>query len=1035
MVKNPQTFKRKLLASSISTCLLASTGAVIAQEAVVEEVLVTGMRASLQQSMDQKRAASGVVDVITAEDIGKFPDTNLAESMQRIPGVSINREGGEGSRVTVRGLGPEYNLVTHNGRTIAKTTGDRSFNFAEMAAELVSGVSVSKTSDATTDSGGMGATIDIKSIRPLNLDGQKTVLSAKMISDTSWAGGDTPELFALYANTFADDTIGVSVAVGYQERESSLARAHIDNGWVTLDGRPNPDGTVAFDDGHPPFGLYSKPQSARYKFEQDSRERLNTQVVVQWAPTEAITATLDYDAYDRSVYSDRNEVSAWFTYPQNDPDNANPANQYPVNSLWHTANNISTPLIYSETYVPVAVDPSATGGNDLSMAGGHWAHDFSGSTVGLNVEWQLTDAFSLAVDVAHSEAKDEPGHALGSDVNVSTAAYTRTSTTIDTTSDIFSVINGGGNASADQLVLTGSVFQNFVSDTEVDQIHLSGKFEFNDENSIDFGVRTTEFTSVRQDVSVQQNNWGGLTVPAGTEAQLAAVFEGSAADARSRFNGSFANFGSVNQLSDGNADGDNNPATLADGTNLQTATPMSHFFDWDLNALQAYAQEHYDSITSDTSVPLGDCPDGSQSAFCSSTNYSLGNDNSTVEETMAYYVQYNFQRDALKATVGVRYEETDVESRGVNLVYTGTDWVSDTEIVFTDPTSTYVSRGGDYSNTLPNVDISYDATDDIVLRASWSKSIARPGYGDIGSNVSVASNFARQRGVATGTQGNPSLLPYESRNLDLSVEWYYADTSYFSATAFTKTVSNFIASETVRLSGRYADEMPELTNPWESDYVDAAFTALGASATGIQVRGYIFDNFDGDPGVTDGTPGTAGDPVGNIVGQPDDGPVFFEMSQPSNDGDDRELEGLELALQHWFGESGFGTQVNYTMVNTDLQWDVTRSSTAQRPLIGVSDSANVIGFYENYGWNIRVAYNWRDKFLNEYNWNTSPQFVEAYSQIDVGISYEITDNVKVSLDGINITEEPYIITARNGKQIQRYDEYGGRYVLGVTYTF
>jgi TonB-dependent receptor len=1015
-----QSFKKKILVTAIASVAMSGFMAPAFAQEEDTEVVITGIRASLERSMDQKREASGVQDVITAEDIGKFPDTNLAESMQRIPGVSINREGGEGSRVTVRGLGPEYNLVTHNGRTIAKTTGDRSFNFAELSAELIAGVSVAKTASASTDSGGIGATIDIKSIRPLDLDGQKLIVSGKMINDTSWAGGDTPEIFALYANQFADNTVGVSVGIGYQERESSLARAQIDNGWVTLDGRST------FNDTHPNFGLYGKPQSARYQFEQDTRERMNAQLVVQWAPADNMTATLDFDTYDRSVYSDRNEVSAWFTFPQNDPSATNPLNRYPVNALWYTNNNISTPLIYSETYVPTG---STAGGNDLSMAGGHFAHDYSGDTLGLNFEWQLTDALSLEFDYAHSEAEDAPGDSLGSDVNISTAAYTRTSSSIDTTGDIFSVINGGGNASATGMRYTGSVFQNNISDTEVDQFSVKGKFEIDESNSIDFGIRSTEFVSNRQATNVQQNNWGGLAVPTGQAGAMAALFTGTDAYARSRFNGSFGNFGSVSQLSDGNADGDNNPATLADGTNLQTATPMSHFFDWDTNALAAFAQTNYASVVPDS--PLGDCGN----AFCASTDYSGGTDNSTTEETTAIYAQYNFKTDRFGAVLGLRYESTDVVSSGVNQLYTGTNWTSDTEIVFTGQTSSYVKRGGDYTNTLPSLDLSFNATDDVVLRASLSESIARPGYGSIGSNVAVASNFARQRGVATGNRGNPELLPYESTNFDVSAEWYYGDASYVSIAAFTKKVSNFIANETVRLEGRYASEMPVLTNPFDSSYVDQAIAALGASATGIQIRSYIFDNFDGQPGVTDGTPSISGDPIGSIIGQPSHGPVYFDMSQPSNSGDDRELNGLEFALQHMFGESGFGTQVNYTIVNTDLSWDVTRASTDQTPLIGVSDSANLVGFYDNNGWNVRVAYNWRDTFLNEYNWNTSPQFVKAYAQIDIGISYQVTDNLKVSLDGINVTDEAYVITARSGKQVRRYDEYGGRYMLGATYSF
>jgi TonB-dependent receptor len=1002
-----QSFKKKILVTAVASVAMSGFMAPAFAQEEDTEVVITGIRASLERSMDQKREASGVQDVITAEDIGKFPDTNLAESMQRIPGVSINREGGEGSRVTVRGLDSSYNLVTHNGRTIAKTTGDRSFNFADMAAELVAGVAVYKTGNATVNSGGMGATVDMKSIRPLSNPGQKIVLNAKMISDTSWAGGDTPEVFGLYSNTFNDDEFGVSVAVGYQKRESSLARAHIDNGWTSASGASSSNADS------PDFGIYSRPQSARYKFEVDERERMNGQLVAQWAPTDNIKATLDFDTYERSVYSDRNEVSAWFTYPG------------AAHGVWTTNNGVSTPLIYSETYKPIGNTTAAP--NDLSMAGGHFAHKYEGDSIGVNVEWAQSDRLKFVFDLAHSEATDRPDHGLGSDVNLSTAAYTRTSTTIDTTGEIFSVINGGGDATAAQMRITGSSFQNNISDSEVDQYQVKGNFEINEESNIDFGISSTEVYNRFRNTNVQQNNWGGL----GVAGQMTAAFSGTSTSALSRFDGAFGNFSDASGLVGG--------STLADGTNLSTATRMDNFFDWDLSKVQPLAHQLYNTTASAGLPYLGECPNGAVSAFCSSTEYERGTDRATTETTDAIYVQYNFARDAFKADVGLRYETTDVTSDAAFSLFTGANWASDTEIVFTGQTFGYITRSSDYDHVLPNLDLSYEVNDDVVLRASVSKTIARPAYDQITSGVSInGNNFPRTRGYAQGVRGNANLVPYESRNLDLSFEWYYNDSSYLSVTGFTKTVSNFIANKTIRYDGIYTPEMTTaIHDPFAGVYTQEAIAALPSGASGQEIRNWIFNNRNGQPGVTDTTPGDTTDFAGNIVGLTRDPLVRFDISEPTNSGDDREIQGLEFALQHMFGESGFGTIVNYTMVSSDLSWDTSRLSQDQRPLLGVSDSANLIGFYDNNGWNVRVAYNWRDKFLNAYNdaGGSSPEFVAAYAQIDLGVSYQITDNLKVSLDGINVTEEAYELVARNGDQVARRDEYGGRWMLGVGYSF
>ncbi len=144
--------KQKILSSTIAALIgTMSSGLVLAQEEQVEEIVVSGIRKSLERAMDIKKESSGVVDAISAEDIGKFPDSNLAESLQRITGVSIDRSGGEGSKVTVRGLGPNFNMVTLNGRqmpvanspeqeSIASGTQSRGFNFEQISSESVARV-------------------------------------------------------------------------------------------------------------------------------------------------------------------------------------------------------------------------------------------------------------------------------------------------------------------------------------------------------------------------------------------------------------------------------------------------------------------------------------------------------------------------------------------------------------------------------------------------------------------------------------------------------------------------------------------------------------------------------------------------------------------------------------------------------------------------------------------------------------------------------------------------------------------------------
>src|SRR2546423_5227737 len=177
----------------------------------IQEVVVTGLRHSLVSAETIKRESLGIVDAIAPEDIGKLPDTNLAESLQRITGVSIDRSNGEGSFVTVRGFGPEYNLVLLNGREMPTSTlGDgggppssRAFDFANLASEGIAAVEVYKSGRVTLPTGGIGSTINILTPRPLDRPGMRGTVSVKGVLDTSRNHNNqiTPEVSGIFSDT------------------------------------------------------------------------------------------------------------------------------------------------------------------------------------------------------------------------------------------------------------------------------------------------------------------------------------------------------------------------------------------------------------------------------------------------------------------------------------------------------------------------------------------------------------------------------------------------------------------------------------------------------------------------------------------------------------------------------------------------------------------------------------------------------------------------------------------------------------------
>ena len=181
------SFNKTPLAVGVALAL-GTTASVpaVAQDDTIEEIVTTGIRGSLRASMDMKREASGVVDAINAQDMGDFPDMNLAESLQRITGVSIDRERGEGARVTVRGFGPDFNLVLLNGRQMPTTSGlGRSFDFGNLASEGIAAVRVYKSGKADIPTGGIGSTINVKTARPFDSLGLRASVAASGMYDES----------------------------------------------------------------------------------------------------------------------------------------------------------------------------------------------------------------------------------------------------------------------------------------------------------------------------------------------------------------------------------------------------------------------------------------------------------------------------------------------------------------------------------------------------------------------------------------------------------------------------------------------------------------------------------------------------------------------------------------------------------------------------------------------------------------------------------------------------------------------------------
>ncbi len=988
-------FNKTRLATSLSLILGASvfSPSSIADSAPgdkVEVVQVKGIRGSLVKAMDIKRASSGVVEAINAEDIGKFPDTNLAESLQRIPGVSIDRQNGEGSKVTVRGFGADRNLVTLNGRQLPTTTGSRSFDFANIASEGVSGVEIYKTSDATVATGGIGATINILTHRPLNNPGEKATFGMKTIKDTSTETGSstTPEFSGLYSNTFSDDTFGVSLSGSYQERDSGNQQANVGTGWRSFDAIADQDwdGPNAQWGGVPQENqinrpteageIYAVPQTTIYRFEEQQRKRTNAQLVLQYQPTESITGTFDYTYINQEVATQFNDVSAWFTFA-------------PSENVWTDGPN-SSPLLYSETYGSP---------QDLSMGAGSSATKAETDSIGLNLKWEVNDNLTLTLDHHSSTAESSPDSPHGSSNGLSMAAFIRTSAATDFTGDLpVLAVGGSSNLKPSDMRVTGSTFTNDRSKAEIDQTQLQGSYFLGDSGSIDFGLSLTESTNHSQNITVQRNDWGGV---------------GEAGDFDDSFFPERSVHGQFDDVSGGNFSDFDGDFEIVDT-----------IYFWDFNAVRDRAEQLYTPDSFADNTIIGDCG----TLFCPSTQYDAATDQFTKEKMTAVYLQYNYDGEfgdmLYDFHVGIRYEKTDIAATSAVPTYNGAQWEGDTEIVLqATGDREFQTRKGDYNHTLPNFNFNLEVTEDVKLRLAYSETIGRAAYGDLKGGTTVGSTTSRAGG--SGSSGNPGLLPLESTNYDFSAEWYYDEGSYAAIGYFKKDVVNFIEGAQTR------SDIYNIFNPVDGPRYFEAIAAVGSDAGDI--RQYIFDNYQ------DGETVYMQDGKIIIEGVPGDSVIEFLIDVPGNNGNEQSFDGIELALQHMFSDSGFGLFANYTMVDTDNTYDDLALGGGQIAETNISDTANLVVFYENEGFQTRIAYNWRDEFLNSHGQDTgaNPKYTEAYRQLDFSISYEVPmiKGLTVSLEGINLTNEYTREHGRTSSQVLNVTQTGARYGFGARYTF
>lgn len=1044
----------------------------------LEEVVVTGLRGSLKASMETKRDAVGVVDSINAEDIGKFPDTNLAESLQRITGVSIDRRNGEGALVTARGFGPQYNLVMLNGRqmpgadaygngdsvTSGQGAGSRSFNFANLSSEAISAVEVYKTSRADLSSGGIGATVNIKTARPFDNDGMVLNLGVKAARDESEPFGNdiTPEAAGIFSWANDSKTFGAGVNVSYSKRHSGSVQATVNNwnirAWdanqsdpasTTRDTTISPTANV---ENAPAVGqLYGIPNDIRYAFSDLERERINGQAVVQFAPIEALTFTLDYTFAQQELAEDRGEQTIWMQ-----------RNGSFDHIVFDTVDGVRTPVLLHEL----------TGGRkDFGFEQQRNEQKNQLKSIGFNMDWKINDSFKLGVDLHDSKATSDPNdpitgggqtafsfagtncpttnppssYAVNGDPNATCTGFWTQQFQFNNGLPIMSrtlyadqaaaIANSGGNPDVvfNTQTLGSQVLRiNFQQqETEVKEARIDGELSF-ENGKFQFGVDTRK-------VEMHQRTSGGY-LEMGTWSVNDASQVGGMVDMLTPYNlsglfGDFNSTGSPTTAFRGNATqlglwamNSGQIATGRDPVTLQPRPPRT-YTNWS-DASMTDGQLRYD--------PLFD------------------NNNVVEEDVKAVYFSIGMNGELgsmpTHLNIGARYEQTDVTSTAQIVVpaFNAMVWLSNNDFRLDRAgAATSFSEDADYNHILPSLDFDIGLTDSLKGRFSYSKTIARANYGQLfaGANPGTpnGSTLIPSTTLASATSNNPSLVPLESNNFDMSLEWYFSDTGYLSGGVWEKRVDNFVGNEVVKQT------LFGIKDPTAGPDVQTARTYLQTHGSQCGGTCSIDDTSLFTATVMLQNPGTGGlaaydgslnqanaMEAFDVIATAANPDYVFSVNKPVNN-KEAKIHGFEFGGQYFFGETGLGVLANYTIVRGDVNFNNEGTpGVNQFALLGLSDSANAVLMFEKFGISARLAYNWRDEFLAQTNvggGNTNPIYVEAYDQIDLSIGYDINDSLALSFEAINLTGEDVRWHARSVKQVYRLEDQSPRYALGARYKF
>jgi len=719
----------------------------------LEEIVVVGTRAALVASRDLKRDAAVVQDSIVAEDLGRFPDDNVADSLSHITGITIQRtRGGEGQYVNVRGLGPEYSIVTMNGRLLATDGDGREFAFDVLPAEIISGADVYKSADAAQIEGSIGGTINLSTARPLDRTGRQAMLSVE--GDYNDLSEDTGyKLSGAFSDTFADGSIGVLLTATYQDVEVRSDAVH--EFFVTPDTPfeidADEDGTISPSETEL-LGLCCTSFGARIQ----QKERTGVTAMVQWAVNDSFEMSLDgmfarLDAptvgYHQSYYVEDSILD--------EETGQHRWSDVSIVDHWVTGMTVAELVPEASTITEHRVVDT--------------------TQFGWNGEWQVSDRLKLGFDVYTSESERDSGgkdtwvvSGIGGShtgrVEMNSNSLPDISVMLEDGRDLATAFANGELGNADYGLHYIGLSGTDVTD-EITGTTLSGTLDFDNDafKSLEFGAAYTERSKERDTIendtnggSCQYCNMYGVT------------FESLGADVVRTLN--LPNF----------------------MRNAGGRWPQQFVtFDVD-NYLQALRALDGQPILDENGDPTGETFDASRTApeFNPVQSYDV------EEETVALYLKANFAGDAWFASAGVRWISTDTTARtAIDSIVFVDDPTPD--VPTSSPDVTYspaepLTEKGSYDKWLPSLNVGYWINPELLLRGAVAQVLTRPSLNQL---APTRTDNTLDRVFAVFYDGNAKLEPVEADQADLSLEWYFDEQSVLNAAIFWKDITNFITYE------------------------------------------------------------------------------------------------------------------------------------------------------------------------------------------------------------------------------------------------